>query len=560
MITVEVEKAPPYVALSYTWGSTELSRVILVNGSEVPITRSLAEAIDAIFIFARERSMMFWADSICINQADDHERGLQVRLMNSIYRSAEIVTIWLGPAVHESDLAFSKMKEWKARLDRLKEKFNGSEELAIASISPNDDFYLGPRGSEQHKALEALRMLYRRPWWGRAWIVQEGTVANPARTILFCGSRSIDWTHLRAALRIHVHITHYLRFSMDMSIDFSDAMANRLDTFRSDRENGANIRLLEVLRNIRAYECGDPRDKVYAALGMAMDVNEDDITPDYTKSVSAVYIDVVKFCISKPNNHCLDFLGAVLRSAPGTVFDHQYGRALPSWTPDWTLRGSFHPLEKLLDSDTYGASHNAYNASKGLKGQCYIDGAHLCVQGSVLDHIIRVSSVCEGNLVDGGLDTQRSWVPADPSNQYFTGETVMEAFNHTIVTDIGRRNLKQGFELSRGFTFSWELANRDRNKMSAEDRQIQSWMLIDANVMTFGRRLFETSRGFMGLGPAAAQVDDQVCLLLGGQVLYVLRDREDNHYEFVGECYVHGMMDGQACEDESYAIRDIVLV
>ncbi|EUC31252.1 hypothetical protein COCCADRAFT_101777, partial [Bipolaris zeicola 26-R-13] len=96
MITVEVEKAPPYVALSYTWGSTELSRVILVNGSEVPITRSLAEAIDAIFIFARERSMMFWADSICINQADDHERGLQVRLMNSIYRSAEIVTIWLG--------------------------------------------------------------------------------------------------------------------------------------------------------------------------------------------------------------------------------------------------------------------------------------------------------------------------------------------------------------------------------------------------------------------------------------------------------------------------------
>ncbi|EUC43017.1 hypothetical protein COCMIDRAFT_101960, partial [Bipolaris oryzae ATCC 44560] len=160
------------------------------------ITRNLAEAIDAIFIFARERSMMFWAYSICINQADDHERGRQVRLMNPIYCLAEIVAIWLGLAAHESDLAFDTMKEWKAKFDRLKEQFNGSEELAVTSISSSDDFYFGPRGSEPHKALKALRMLCRRPWWETAWIVQERTFANPDRTILFYGSRSIDWIHL----------------------------------------------------------------------------------------------------------------------------------------------------------------------------------------------------------------------------------------------------------------------------------------------------------------------------------------------------------------------------
>ncbi|RYN21513.1 hypothetical protein AA0112_g10180 [Alternaria arborescens] len=64
IVTVEVEKAPPYVALSYTWGCKNLSRVILANGAEIHITANLAEAIDAIFIFARERNMMFWADSI----------------------------------------------------------------------------------------------------------------------------------------------------------------------------------------------------------------------------------------------------------------------------------------------------------------------------------------------------------------------------------------------------------------------------------------------------------------------------------------------------------------
>lgn len=63
-----------------------------------------------------------------------------------------------------------------------------------------------------------------------------------------------------------------------------------------------------------------------------------------------------------------------------------------------------------------------------------------------------------------------------------------------------------------------------------------------------------------GLGPAATEVDDRVCLVLGEQVLYVLRNCEDNHHGFVAECYVHGMMDGQACDDGSFAIKDTVLV
>jgi hypothetical protein len=54
IVTVEVEKAPPYVALSYTWGSKETPRVILADGAEIRITANLAEAIDAILPFARE--------------------------------------------------------------------------------------------------------------------------------------------------------------------------------------------------------------------------------------------------------------------------------------------------------------------------------------------------------------------------------------------------------------------------------------------------------------------------------------------------------------------------
>ena len=528
IVTVEVEKAPPYVALSYTWGCKNLSRIILANGAEIRITANLAEAIDAIFIFVRERNMMFWADSICINQVDVHERSSQVRLMNTIYRSAEMVAIWLGPAAQDSDLAFDKMKEWKARYDESKEQFDASEELASTSISSDDPYLFCPCGPGEQRALEALRMICRRPWWRRAWIVQEGTIANTARTILFCGSRRIDWTYIRVALQVIKHDMCY--HTSGMISNFDEGIAIQLDDFRKDREDGVNISLLRVLSLMRTYECEDPRDKLYSALGMAMDVYGDDIVPDYTKPSSVVYSDIVRFYISKSTDRSLDVLGEVWRSAPGTDFEHQHDKALPSWTPDWTFRTFQRPFAKVLDSDEYGEVKNAYNASGTNNGHCYIDGSHLCLQGSVLDRIIRVSSVCEWNLAAGGLDLERSWIPENAGKLYFTGETLMEAFNHAIVADIGRRNFRNDSELSRGFAIDWDLVGQDRIYLTAEERRRQSWMLIDTKMVTFGRRLFETSRGFIGLGPAAAQIDDEICLLLGGRQVWCWRRHcESNH-------------------------------
>jgi hypothetical protein len=42
-----------------------------------------------------------------------------------------------------------------------------------------------------------------------------------------------------------------------------------------------------------------------------------------------------------------------------------------------------------------------------------------------------------------------------------------------------------------------------------------------------------------------SQIEDEVFVLFGGQVLYVLRPTED-HYLLVGECYINGLMDGRA--------------
>jgi hypothetical protein len=71
---------------------------------------------------------------------------------------------------------------------------------------------------------------------------------------------------------------------------------------------------------------------------------------------------------------------------------------IPSWVPDWTFQVYMFPFEKCLDSDAYGRrenAYNAYNATKTSNGYCYIDGAPLYLQGSVLEHITRVSTTCK---------------------------------------------------------------------------------------------------------------------------------------------------------------------
>lgn len=61
------------------------------------------------------------------------------------------------------------------------------------------------------------------------------------------------------------------------------------------------------------------------------------------------------------------------------------------------------------------------------------------------------------------------------------------------------------------------------------------------------KRFFCTQDGAFGIGPRAAQTGDQVVLLYGSNAPCVLRPRGP-YYQFVGECYLHQHMHGEAIE------------
>ncbi|KAF2121032.1 hypothetical protein BDV96DRAFT_566128 [Lophiotrema nucula] len=69
------------------------------------------------------------------------------------------------------------------------------------------------------------------------------------------------------------------------------------------------------------------------------------------------------------------------------------------------------------------------------------------------------------------------------------------------------------------------------------------------------RKMFQTEDWKVGHGPATLDPgqEDVVCILQGAEVPFVLRPRgisryKNQSYEVVGECYVHGIMDGEAVE------------
>ncbi|KAF4986100.1 hypothetical protein FDECE_16124 [Fusarium decemcellulare] len=67
-----------------------------------------------------------------------------------------------------------------------------------------------------------------------------------------------------------------------------------------------------------------------------------------------------------------------------------------------------------------------------------------------------------------------------------------------------------------------------------------------------GTRIVRTKTGLIGTATWDVREGDLVCVLYGGQTPFVLRKDEDcpGKYRFVGDCYVHGIMEGEALSME----------
>ncbi|RFN43849.1 heterokaryon incompatibility protein 6, or allele [Fusarium flagelliforme] len=107
--THSVANIVPYFAVSYTWGDGLLTEDISINEHPTKVTKNCLYALKQInkrhpSHECSEEPTYLWIDSICINQADNDEKGHQVAMMGSIYAKATKVLACIGPAADNSTI------------------------------------------------------------------------------------------------------------------------------------------------------------------------------------------------------------------------------------------------------------------------------------------------------------------------------------------------------------------------------------------------------------------------------------------------------------------------
>ena len=74
----------------------------------------------------------------------------------------------------------------------------------------------------------------------------------------------------------------------------------------------------------------------------------------------------------------------------------------------------------------------------------------------------------------------------------------------------------------------------------------------------YGWRFFTTSKMYMGLAQSGVRIGQTVASLYGGKTPYLLQRRGSKGYRFVGECYIHGLMNGEvltmSASEQDFAI------
>jgi hypothetical protein len=600
--TFDLNNLPVYHALSYTWGSpsdeaserginADLSCSIFCSGSSMSVTRNL---YDFLCRWRKTNSdsckEYIWIDAICINQADPTERGSQIGLMRDIYSSAKSVIVWLGEENKHTLAVVDLIQRLPSiPMDRLR------------TINPLDLANTRTKAMMQLGDWKGCAELFQRAWFYRTWIIQEIAVASKVTVI--CGSHIILWEDL---LYISEVFSTSKWGTQVLSIFHKPgcggltvgATPYMLDGIRKGILEAGGWTLDALVFSARPFLATDPKDKIYALLGLARASSGSELNfprPDYNLLTSEVYIDAMRAMLEDSRSFLL--LSTVEDKSQRIV------ELLPSWVPDFSFGAGA--------SLGMGGKH-AYSAAgdlpKGLRplGEKRLLG----ITGSELDEIVEVGESMD-EINNGRSLIQCLKIVSQLPPTYFTGQSRLEVFWRTLVADIadGQHPAPESLRLSFRYWVMFEMANAFIDKthstttwdtaMAYMDDLARSDLIgvlpTSERILNFAGtyererdkfedysplvsaatklhtqfqekvggarpfRIFITRKGYLGLGQLSLRVGDCCWIIPGACVPFILRSKGEGRYHLVGETYVHGFMHGETLEQEEFGLKEIEL-
>ncbi|KAF1996693.1 hypothetical protein P154DRAFT_565885 [Amniculicola lignicola CBS 123094] len=313
VFTTLLSQAPAFDAVSYCWGKGKDTILLRPGGNpdlhikesnvDVPAETLLQVPASLIPLLYRTRyqghSCVLWVDSICINQTDDAEKNIQVARMRDIYIRASKTLLWVGPEADSS----SEGMEYAAKLaQRMQDEIavqNGELSKEEAKKKPKVEIRV------DHPHLTALLTLLNRPYFSRAWIVQEVVVSRYPHIV--CGDNSVPW---------YLFITAFIYLLQSHNWIWEFHAGGRLNLLvgllasQQDWTQGLSVKWWRVLGRHRECESMDPKDKVFSFWGIGGLKSFVDLgfQPDYGRSIEEVYTELTARGLAKKQVEILSVL------------------------------------------------------------------------------------------------------------------------------------------------------------------------------------------------------------------------------------------------------------
>lgn len=549
-----------FSAVSYVWGSKFKPFVLRIKGSQVDLR--ITAPLYAVLKRLRQTDdpVYLWADAICIDQENLQERAHQVRLMGNVYRSAEHVYAWLGDAADDSELAIT----WLMKMQR-------EDKLSPESAGP----VLPPTESE---VWDAMHSFFSRDWFRRVWIVQELVLGS--KVIMMCGDNRLDWEAIYTPALVCAQEAEKSSAATMKHISRSVTPVLSLGKLRrayhdvQEPRRNTQQDLLSLLKDFDHTQATEVRDKLFAFLGLAYDGDDPGFYPDYESSLEDVVHRYAGVFVCRGRGMELLYQAGLSHSWPGSLF--------ASWVPNWvtttvprtittwrSMQGRFCAGSHLWCDLELSPTNETILVSKA----CIVDR---------IDSVGRAASGYPGTI--NFLKILFNYIESLPS--YPTGENPRDLawkipigdasdppYGSWNEVDFGKsyQALKEYIQLGDETT-DWQtefssiraMAKMKQFLFRPQELRRLMWSYIFTAQEFVDKfvdpRICITKRGYVGIVPGTAQVDDLVVVLHGSAVPFILQAQEGtSHYYHLGESYIHGIMHGEICSFDDIETRFISL-
>ncbi|ORX98424.1 heterokaryon incompatibility protein-domain-containing protein [Clohesyomyces aquaticus] len=471
-----------------------------------------------------------------------------------------------------------------------------NEEIYLPGVKEMFYEFIGIHDEKTMIPIQDLGELFSLPWWSRTWVLQEHA---QARAVVFrCGFKCINHIYIAGALLVLTEFQNALIESPTFNpateagarvVHWArghDVQLRPFLVFKIALEKTVPLALLlratcvvtydELFQWQSVFHATDPRDKIFGLLGLALDredLRKYGLLPDYTLSCQEVYANAMKALVRQGHISILSHV-----QFPKTM------EGLPSWAPDWS-RLIQPPLQHLKWEGGFDPEYGACKTLRKMSQEAEAadttqEGANeLVLLGLVHDTIIDSERGLEGLTVLAQSDwAQRvlSWLRLleDLTLRHkdsFAAETQRHAaMFRTSTADYSLPNGERVRMTQNSLLIAALVIYGERpealEELGVQKTQRENGLfdgvtpdslshfhsehyLMEVRHRCRNRRPFITSKGHLGLGPKHLREGDITAVLAGWQVPCVLRPVSDGKFEFVGEAYVDGIMDGEAVGD-----------